>query len=74
MKSIIHVNTVYLPSGGARYERPESKVSIVSVWNRCRDKKIVRFTLLNCSDQLQVEIADADSNVLDGKFMEEEDP
>ena len=67
-----HLNTTHLLHGDAHYQRIERAVLVVSVWNRCQDAKLVRLTLLDGGDRLQVEIADADSTDLDGKFMLEE--
>jgi hypothetical protein len=67
-----HLNTTRLIPGDAHYQRIERAVLAVSAWNRCQDAKLVRFTLLDCGDRLQVEIADAGSTDLDGEFTLEE--
>jgi hypothetical protein len=68
-----HLNTTRLIPGDAHYQRIiEHAVLAVSVWNRCQDAKLVRLTLLDGGDRLQIEIADADSTDLDGEFTLEE--
>jgi hypothetical protein len=69
----IHLDTVHLLRDDVHYERIEPSAPLVTVWNRCQDAKLVRFTLLADGYRLQIEIADADSTELDGKFTEAED-